>query len=103
MPSITDPEAIRFINEQIRPLCEEFRLLKAKVNSCVANWFVGVNAKIPGDDSTVDDGREDQGASRLTGADVVGVMVQLLAFQSQLDQGGVAGIIAKPCVRPFGG
>lgn len=100
MADITNPEAIKFCNERIRPLAEDMRSLKAEVDATLVTWFGGLNTVIgssPDDD--LQDGREDEGVSRLTGQDIANLVTQLDAYQTQLDQAGVADIISKPCVR----
>lgn len=98
---ITDPQAIRFVNEVIRPMAERLRALKSDVDSASTTWFGGVNALVPNQvGEAVDDNRELEGVSRLTGADVTNLVTQLLSFQAQLNGGGVAAVVSKPCVRP---
>ncbi len=94
---ISNPEAIRYVNEVIRPVCEEIRALEARISSHITTWDNGVNALIPVDGGEVQDSRDD--VSTLQGNDVVGVMVQLNAIRDLLNQVGVPGVIAKPCVR----
>ena len=102
MADITDAQAIKFVNEQIRPLAEKVRALKAEIDGCTTDWFAGVNTIVgTSADDSIDDGREDEGISRLTASDVTGVMTQLLAIQTTLNGGGVSGVIARPCVRPL--
>lgn len=101
MADITSAEAVRFSDEQIRPLAEKFRNLKAEVDAAIVVWFNGVNALFPNDISVLIDGRAVQGDTVLTGADVNNLVTQLLAYQTQLDLTGVDDIIAKPCVRPL--
>lgn len=94
---ITNPEAIRFVNEQIRPLCEKVRALNAEINAMQTLWFSGVNASFPNTTEAVDDEREAQGVSRLTGANInsaVGILINMEAASND-------EIIAKPCVRPL--
>lgn len=98
---VTNPEAIRFCNEQVRPACEKFRALKAEVDAIIATWNGGLNVILGVAEGTVEDGREAEGVSRITGNDVTGVMVQLTSFQTQLDGVGVADVISRPCVRPL--
>lgn len=94
MAQITDPEAIRFCNETVRPLCEEARALAAKVAALTTLWYGGINSKFPNSaNDTVEDGREGEGVSRLTGADVNNVLTQLLGITLNSE------IIQKPCVR----
>ena len=100
MADIIDPQAIRFVNEEIRPLAEGLRAYKARVDAALLTWNGGINTTIgteAGD--IVQDGREDQGVSRLSGADVTNFVAKLEALQTQLDQAGVAQVVNKPCVR----
>lgn len=93
--TIADPEAIRFVNEQIRPLCEQTRALVVKLNSMETLWNSGLNSEFPNDATPVDDGRDAEGVSRLTGADINQVMSVLLAMMGQYN----SEIVEKPCVR----
>lgn len=95
--AITNPIAIKFVNEQIRPLAEQVRALVSEINSCQTDWFGGTNAMFPNDTSAVDDKRDAEGIPRLTGADVNSVMNVLIAMSGASN----AQIVAKPCVRPL--
>jgi hypothetical protein len=101
MADITNPEAILFSNEVIRPLAEKMRGLKAEIDAATVQWFGGLDAVITGGD-TLQDGREDEGVSRLTGSDIVNLITQMITYQTQLDQAGVDNIVQKPCVRTLG-
>lgn len=93
MADITNPEAIAFCNEYLRPLAEQVRALKARIDAAGTRWFSGVNTTVGTSAADqIADGRE---------ADVINLMSQLLTIQAQLEQGGVAGVIEKPCVRPL--
>jgi hypothetical protein len=92
---ITDPQAIRFANEQVRPLCERARALKAEIDAMTTTWFGGVNNLFPNDSTALDDGREAEGVSRLTGAQVNSAVGQLIGIAPN------AEIISAPCVRPL--
>lgn len=94
MADITNPQAIRFVNEQVRPLCERLRALKAEFDALAPIWYGGINTVIT--NSTQDaiaDGREAEGVSRLTGADIHGAVAQFLGVTPNSE------IIAKPCVH----
>ena len=68
--AITDPEAIKFVNEYIRPMCEQIRSSNAKGADFAIKW-AGISAGFPNDAAEMlEDGREDEGISRLTGADI---------------------------------
>lgn len=97
MADVTNPEAIKFCNEVIRPLSEEARALKARVDDATVVWYGGLNTQFPNDTSAVIDNREAEGVSRLTGADINSVMAQLISQIGALNE----QIIAKPCVRPL--
>jgi hypothetical protein len=102
MADIVSAEAIRYVNEQIRPLAEAIRALKARVDASLTTYNAGVgtvfynNAADP-----IMDGREAEGVSRLTGNDILLFVTQMIAFQTQLNGVGVANVISKPCVRPL--
>jgi hypothetical protein len=95
MANIVNPEAIRFVNEQVRPLCEEARALMARIDALNTLWTSGLNAAFPNDVSPVVDNRDAEGASRLTGANVQSAVGTLLAIKTASN----SQIIEKPCVR----
>lgn len=95
MADITNAEAIRFVNEQIRPLCEEARALKVRITSMHSDWTDRIGAMFPADESPVVDGREDEGVSRLTGYDVGAAHDSLVAASAQINN----AYIDPPCVR----
>lgn len=99
MADITDPEAIGFSND-CRGFAEKFRNLKAEIDSLITTWYSGINVTITNDaGDNIVDGRQAQGDSQLTGADIHSLLGQFVAYQTQLNQGGVADVISKPCVR----
>jgi hypothetical protein len=101
MADIVDPIVIRFCNEIIRPVAEELRAIKYRIDSAMVTWYGGMNTLVPNDSSPVADGREGEGVSRLTGIDVNGLVAQMAALKYQLEQSGVPQVISKPCVRTF--
>lgn len=100
--AITNPQAITFTNEQIRPMAEKLRNMKAEIDAIMVQWFGGVNAIIPNDNAeALEDGREAEGVSRLDGDDIVGLITVIQATQTTLNNAGYADRISKPCVRPL--
>lgn len=95
MTTITDPQAIRFVNEQVRPLCEEARALMARIDAMSIAWFAGINAKVPNDASAVADNRDAEGVSRLVGSDVNSAVGNLIALKSASNSQN----LSLPCVR----
>lgn len=95
-------ESIKFVNEQIRPMAEKLRGLKAEIDAAMLTWHSGIGAGFTGDlTAQVEDGREAEGISRLTANDVVGLVGTIEAVQTLLNEVGRAQVIAKPCVRPL--
>jgi hypothetical protein len=95
---ITDPQAIRFVNEAIRPLCEQLRALKANIDSATYQWNGTIAALIPNDVAEkLEDGRAAEGVSRLTGADIRAVVAILAAVRTAVTD----ATVSKPCVRPL--
>ena len=97
--SITGPEEIKFVNEYIRPMCENIRYMKARGDDFAIKW-AGISAAFPNDTSAVEDGRDAEGISRLTGADINAVATVFNTLLGDIDV-TAASVIAKPCVRPL--
>ena len=95
--TITDPQAVKFSNEQLRPLCESTRALVVQLQSMETQWYGGINALFPNDTTILDDGRQAEGIAVLTGADVNSAVSVLIAMLNAYN----AQIIEKPCVRPI--
>ena len=96
---ITNAEALLRLREGLRPKAERMRALKAEIDAELVTWYGGVNSLFPNDSSPVLDGREAEGVSRLTGADVNSFVAQLAAYKALIEQPGVADVISKLCVR----
>ena len=99
MADITNPQVVNYCNATIRPLAERMRSLKAEADAALVTWFGEISSNCPNDASLIADGREAEGVSRLTGADVTNFVTQLASYQTALNASGVPGIISKPCVR----
>tara|TARA_R100000005_G_scaffold92443_1_gene66031 strand:- start:1460 stop:1780 length:321 start_codon:yes stop_codon:yes gene_type:complete len=100
MADITDPEAIRFVNDYIRPMCENLRYMCARGKDWKIKWDGGLSADFPNDTSPVVDGRDAEGISRLTGADIQAVSAVFSTLLADIDAAAEAAI-NKPCVRPL--
>ena len=97
--SITGPEEIKFVNEYIRPMCENIRYMKARGDDFAIKW-AGLSGGFPNDTSVVEDGRDAEGISRLTGADINAVATVFNTLLGDIDATAET-VIAKPCVRPL--
>lgn len=95
---MNDPQGIRFVNDVVRPLAEQLRANKVKLEAIRLEWENGISDLFAKDES-IEDGRDAEGISRLTCSDVNDFMAQVLKIalggSAQLDE----KIIAKPCVR----
>ena len=100
MADITDAEAIKFVNEYIRPMCENLRYMCARGKDWKIRWDAGMSAKFPNDTSPVVDGRDAEGISRLTGADINAVAAVFNTLLADIDTTSEVAI-NKPCVRPL--
>jgi hypothetical protein len=94
-----DARVIAYLNNDIRPLSQEVRALKARIDAAAIKWFGELSPLVVNDAKTIDDGRAAEGVSQLTGADVTNLVTQLLAIQAVLNGAGVAAVIQKPCVK----
>ena len=101
MPDIVDPQVIKFVNEQIRPMSERLVALDASIEAMLATYFVNVNPILVGSASSdpIEDGRAPQGVSRLELADVQALVAQLQTIQTQFLGAGVKDVLTKPNVR----
>ncbi len=99
--AITDPEAIKFVNETIRPLSESARALYYScLNAKEKAVNGGIMAEIPDGPEVVEDGRESSGVSRLNGQDV-GVLVSFFSSYISAYEAAGQSKMQKPCVRQF--
>jgi hypothetical protein len=97
--SITGPEEIKFVNEYIRPMCETIRYMKVRGDDFALKW-AGISGSFPADATPVEDGREGEGVSRLTGEDINSVAVLFNILLGDIGTREMA-VVAKPCVRPL--
>ena len=101
MADITNPEAIRFVNEIVRPLSERARALYYECLAAVPD-FQAVALEIPVGKDVIQDEREASGVSRLD-CDDVRVITTFLGAYIDAYEAPAAGVnaMAKPCVRRF--
>jgi hypothetical protein len=98
--AITDAEAIKFTNDYIRPMCENLRYMTARGADWSKKW-AELSSKFPDSNSeAVEDGREAEGISRLTGADINAVATVFASLLTIMDANAQAAV-TKPCVRPL--
>lgn len=92
---MNDPHVIDFVNH-MRGWAEELRALKAELTAASNTWYSEISPVLPNDaGEPIEDGREAEGVSRLTGADVHSFMNEAIEFTTNLND----QVISKPCVR----
>lgn len=97
--AITNTAAIRFCNEEIRPAAELLRAMDYRLSDMLLGWE-GVASLIPDSaDEAVEDGREAEGVSRLTGSDVRALVAIVEVLSGVFAGVGVRSIVRKPAVR----
>ena len=95
---ITNEEVIRFANEQVRPKCEEMRNLYYELKALTTYWTDTLSPLIPNDPAEmIEDGRN--AVTQLSGADVIGFIVEGAKFINAMEVEGVLSTVQKPCVR----
>lgn len=100
--AITNTEVIKFSNEVVRPFCEEVRAMKAEIDSATTTWFNNISNGCPNDpEEILEDGRDVDGVSIITGADITNVISAMINLQTVLNAPGVVDVISKPCVKPL--
>lgn len=101
MADITDPVALEFLKNTVRPLCQKLRALDAEMQAAVTTWNL-IRTPVTNTTDTVVDGRQAEGVSQLTGADLHNVMSTIVpALLAVMATGNYRLYTAKPCVRPM--
>lgn len=99
MAAITNPQAIRFCNEKIRPAADRLALLDNYAAAVLAEWTaIGGVALIPNTTDVVTDGASVNGVDAtggdgrlvITGAKVSNIINRLTAYRSAVSTTGLA-------------
>jgi hypothetical protein len=87
-----------FVDQQLRPICENMRALEILIDTMSISWFAGINTSIPNDGTSYDDGRPAEGLTPMVGSDIHNAVSNLLAVIAGTDPYNDQ-IISKPTVR----
>jgi hypothetical protein len=91
MPAIVNPQAVKFCNEKIRPLCDLWESLYETARRTKAAWDTdGLAVLIPNDTSPVTDGSATDGRNPITGAMVRSILDRIFETVTDLEAGGNA-------------
>jgi hypothetical protein len=98
---ITDPQVIKFVNEAIRPISELLEKLDITAGSIIDRYWAQISELITANqnEDLIDDGREAEGISRLTKADLINTLSLLELIINAFDATGRRDVIRKPTVR----
>lgn len=83
---ITDPTAIRFANERIRPMADQ--LLRAYYQSklLINDWNAqGMAQRIPNREDLIMDGHDRDGRSPITGAQATNIIVRAMEYVESME------------------
>ena len=103
MPDITNVQAIKFCNEQVRPYADRAAQQYFVAKALVGQWFAqGLDKAIPNDASVVLDGSSEDGRPILTGAAVTNVVTRAMEVIADYEVTGNDKLkaILKPAVNP---
>jgi hypothetical protein len=99
MPDITDPEAVQFSQDYLRPMAEMMRWLQSSGNEMASQWNAGVNAKFPNDTSAVLDSN---GIGHpFTGANANTIITRLNGLLADLNAANAMDGVLPATVRPL--
>ena len=91
MADITDPEAVRFANEQIRVAANRLSQAYAFANVVIDNWnATGISSKLTNTADPVIDGSATDGRPPITGADCNNIINRLTELQTDYEASGSA-------------
>lgn len=102
MSNVVDPEAVKFIREQIRPIAEQSRAITMRIRSALAKWngnadygVTGISTLIPDGEGFVEENRTAEGVGDLSCANINSIMRGLAIAEAAYDD----GLMEKACVR----
>jgi hypothetical protein len=99
--AITDPRAVKFSNEVVRPLSEQLRQLKEDAERAKIRWQDEISSIVPNDPlENLEDGRDAEGVSRLDGSEINDIASDINAFITWYESVAEREArLAKACVR----
>jgi hypothetical protein len=103
MADITDPTITGYVNDFVRPYCNNWVGMKLSGDTALLTWFATISVSpewvAAADGDLILDGSQTDSRTPLTKADITNIITQVLAFQTQSDLAGVFGVMNKAKVR----
>lgn len=81
---MNDAEVIRFVNEHTRQAADKFAVAYIEAISHLAS-FDAIKDKIPNDNTLIEDGRQAEGISQISCAEVYGLVALINSVQTAMD------------------
>jgi hypothetical protein len=100
--AINDASAVRFANEQLRPMADELARTYYQAQRLLNNWFATqMGDKFPVDGGVVEDGSDVDGRTPITGNDVQLLMsrVSELVTDYEASSNAKLNTVLKPAVN----
>lgn len=97
-------EKQRFVDLQLRPICEAQRALEARIKAMKTDWEAGKSALFTNDATPYDDGRSIEGLTQMTEAEIFSaarVLIGSIATDNTGREVYNAEAISQPCVQPL--
>lgn len=102
MADIVDPVVLKFMNEEVRPLCAILQALEARLEAVQARALnqvaPAVQGNAPGD--LVEDGRAPQGIAQYLKSDLVKFNGTISSLLTVLRAANVADVLDKGAINP---
>lgn len=95
---IGNQDAVAFVDERIRPRCEQIRALLHQMQDDRHTWNVVMSSIIPNTDEAIQSGTP----RKLKGQDIYNIMTRLNELLGVLEAQWAMDIVEKACVRPLG-
>lgn len=101
---ISVPQAVKFSNERIRVLADEFAQIQTLLSLTLAEWSAkGISGLITNDATVIDDGADGDGRTPITGADIYAIIGLCNTFQTMaIGPDSAMPTILKVSVNPLG-
>lgn len=102
--AISDPEAIRWSNEKVRPSADRAAQLYYFSKAVIQDWYGnGMSSLIPPTDDVIEDGSATDGRHPITGNDVNNLITLLNGYVMDLEANGNAqlNVVLGAAVNPL--
>ena len=102
MADITNPVVLKFMREEVRPICELLMAVEARLEAVEARITNQVAPAVAGNvvDDLIEDGRASEGIAQYTKRDLVRFNGIITGLRTELQKANVAATLDKGAVNP---